>query len=224
MTTLIWERTGVRAPGIIEINWSRIGLAVAVIYDPDSECSMAWMFHAHLFLANIFIHFPGPRISEVKDKHSEWQQWGVHFTREYISFNWKYRYKGFDWPWQWRHVAHTVRRADGSYVPYVGSWERDKEPDGRESFTYPYSYILKNGEVQHVNATVHVERWSRKRHCFWFTNRYDRFRQDISVDFSDEVGERSGSWKGGTIGCSYEMLECETPERTLRRMEQERKF
>jgi len=27
----------------------------------------------------------------------------------------------------------------------------------------------------------------------------------IDVQFSDEVGERSGSWKGGTIGCAYEM-------------------
>jgi hypothetical protein len=46
----------------------------------------------------------------------------------------------------------------------------------------------------------------------------------LDVKFDDEVGERSGSWKGGTIGCSYEMLPNETPEQTLRRMEKEREF
>jgi hypothetical protein len=46
----------------------------------------------------------------------------------------------------------------------------------------------------------------------------------IDVKFDGEVGERTGSWKGGTIGCSYEMLPHETPENTLRRMESEREF
>lgn len=46
----------------------------------------------------------------------------------------------------------------------------------------------------------------------------------IDVQFSDEVGERTGSWKGGTIGCGYNMLPGESPLDTLRRMEAERKF
>jgi hypothetical protein len=39
-----------------------------------------------------------------------------------------------------------------------------------------------------------------------------------------EVGERTGSYKGGTLGCSHKMLKGETPLQTLRRMEKERKF
>lgn len=224
MSTLIWERAGARVPGIFEVSLNRLGFTLALICDPDSDYRLAWMLHIHLLFLNLFIHLPGPRLAEVKDKHGEWQQWGFSFEETYIAFHRKYRYKSFDYPWAWRHVAHEVPRADGSFVPYVGSWERDKEPDGRELFTYPYSYILKNGTVQHVTATVHVDRYSSRRHCFWFTNRFDRFRQSIYVEFSDEVGERSGSWKGGTVGCGYEMRERETPERTLRRMEQERKF
>ena len=46
----------------------------------------------------------------------------------------------------------------------------------------------------------------------------------MSVNFSDEVGERSGSWKGGTLGCGYDLLKNETMEQCLRRMEKERKF
>lgn len=224
MTTLIWERAGVRVPGWFEIYWKRLGFAVAVIYDPDGEYGWPWMLHLHILFLNLFIHFPCPHLAEVKDKHGERQQWGFGCFETYICFHRKYAYRSFDWPWSWRHVAHEVRRPNGSWVPYVGSWEHDKNPDGRELFAYPYSYILKSGEVQHVTVTVHVERYSRRRHCFWFTNRFDRFRQSIDVEFSGEIGEQSGSWKGGTIGCGYEMRDRETPERTLRRMEQERKF
>src|SRR4051812_48210332 len=39
---------------------------------------------------------------------------------------------------EWRHMRHEVRRADGSWVPFVGSWERDKEQDGREESTFSY--------------------------------------------------------------------------------------
>ena len=53
---------------------------------------------------------------------------------------------------------------------------------------------------------------------------FRRVSKYINIDFSDEVGERSGSWKGGRLGCSYNMQPGETPLQTLRRMEAERKF
>jgi hypothetical protein len=49
-------------------------------------------------------------------------------------------------------------------------------------------------------------------------------RKVIDIEFNDEVGERSGSWKGGTIGCSYAMLPTDTIESCLRRMEKEREM
>jgi hypothetical protein len=40
----------------------------------------------------------------------------------------------------------------------------------------------------------------------------------------DGIGERAGSWKGGTIGCGYTMKPDEMPIDTLRRMQRERRF
>lgn len=48
--------------------------------------------------------------------------------------------------------------------------------------------------------------------------------RSIDVEFNAEVGERTGSWKGGCIGCGYQMNPNETPLQALRRMEAERKF
>ena len=47
-------------------------------------------------------------------------------------------------------------------------------------------------------------------------------RKSDGKDFQDgEVGEQSGSWKGGVIGTGYTMKRGETAEMTLRRMEVE---
>lgn len=127
-------------------------------------------------------------------------------------------------PFEWTHMVSEVRCADGSWMPHVGSRESDKEPDNREVFTYPYTYTLKRGEVQNRTATVHVERMSWRPKCLRWTRLLEKSRTSIEVSFSDEVGERSGSWKGGCIGCGYEIKPGETPLETLSRMERERKF
>lgn len=95
-----------------------------------------------------------------------------------------------------------------------------REQQGKTE-TYDYSYVLKSGEIQHRKATVCMERrqWHRKW-LPWIKLR----KQSIDIMFDKEVGERSGSWKGGVMGCGYGMLPAETMEQTLRRMESERVF
>lgn len=127
-------------------------------------------------------------------------------------------------PFEWRHMRHEVRRDDGSWAPFVGSWERDKTLDARESLQYPYRYVLDNGQVQERTATVHVERRAWRPRCLRWTSLIEKVRTSIDVEFSDEVGERTGSWKGGTTGCGWGLLPNESPEQALRRMEKCRKF
>jgi hypothetical protein len=100
------------------------------------------------------------------------------------------------------------------------AWRNGKLDEAGTKQTYAYVYKLKNGEIQHRWATIHEElrSWTRP----WLPSK--RVERSINVTFSDEVGERSGSWKGGCIGCGYQMLPGETPYETLRRMERERKF
>jgi len=47
-------------------------------------------------------------------------------------------------------------------------------------------------------------------------------RTSIDVSFDQEVGERAGSWKGGTIGCDTTCFRRD-PRDTIVRMERERK-
>lgn len=224
MRTMILERTGLRVPGFAELSWNRLGFALAFIFDPEPDYGWPWMLHVHILWLNLFVHLPLPRISFDSRKYGEWKQYGVSVFKDYIAFNWAYKAKHKDWPWAYEHMRHEVLRSDGSWVPFVGCWERDKEPDRRKEENFSYAYILKSGEVQHRIAKVSVERLAWRQHWLRWTSWRELVRQSIDVEFDGEVGERTGSWKGGTIGCDYEMRPGETPERCLRRMEKERKF
>lgn len=155
--------------------------------------------------------------------HECMESWGVYYHEKSVVFCWGDRHKTFYMPWMWDHCKTEVRRPDGSWVPYVASYD-NKEPDGREILTFPYRYTLKSGEIQDATATVYVERRTWKWRWLPRLPWPRLVRQSIDIAFDMEIGERSGSWKGGCIGCGWDMRPGETPEQTLRRMESERTF
>lgn len=118
--------------------------------------------------------------------------------------------------------GHWIIDREGKYV-FMGkgmnSWDF-KKTDAKIG-THPYTYTLKNGTMQNRTAIISQEKrqWHRK----WFPF-LKMEKVSIDVEFNDEVGERIESWKGGTIGCGYDMHPGETPLDTLRRMEKERVF
>lgn len=164
-----------------------------------------------------------------------WVSWGFVYFDRFIHFNWGRKTKIVEMPWGYGScVINKVLSWDGKWIDDKGKDYRQKECpylDDREIKKYPYTYRLKNGDVQNVTATIHTDLrvwWWKMFH--WlpiFMSPIIPFKiinKCIAVDFSDEVGERSGSWKGGTIGCGYKMKKNETPYQCLRRMEIEREF
>lgn len=164
------------------------------------------------------------------EPHEIMEAWGVYLNGVESSWKWDsivwcwgdYT-KFFHMPWEFKHIRTDVRRPDGSWAMRVACYEKG-EPDGRQVWTLPYSYRLRRGEVQERTATVHVERMEWRRKWTRWLPLFAKVRTYIEVSFSDEVGEQTGSWKGGCIGCSYELRPGETPEQSLRCMEVERKF
>lgn len=134
--------------------------------------------------------------------------YGFCFFEDGLHLSWGKRhgkrddpFKIIGMPWRWHHQKDSHKKLS--------------EPE-----THPYTYTLRSGEVQHRNATIQAETrtWLRP----WLP--YKRVHRSIDIEFDGEVGERTGSWKGGCIGCSYELLGGEAPVDALRRMERERKF
>jgi hypothetical protein len=149
-------------------------------------------------------------------------QWGIEASKEFgFQLFWGQRRKSYDWPWDWHTLAYEQQIIAGDEGSWVSVFDWDGQPN---SETHPYTYTLRNGTVQERTATI-----SKRRHVMTY-RAFKRIgwpkwiKESIDVQFSDEVGERSGSWKGGCIGCSYDLRPGETMEQALRRMERESKF
>jgi len=163
-------------------------------------------------------------------------KWGIAYHNQtfWIYKGGKGNMKGgnrwwtYHMPWSLEWVRTSALKKDGSWEHetkgnHKGFW-RDSFQDILWSETYPYQYTLKSGEVQNIQATVKVEEREWRRRALQWLPIFNKVSRDIDVRFSGEVGEETGSWKGGTIGCGYELLPNETPLDCLRRMEKERKF
>lgn len=139
-------------------------------------------------------------------------------------------------PWDWQWVRTSTLLKDKTWFTEnkrqrlgwftknkgYGSYEWLKENKHKEE--HPYTYVLRSGKVQNRIATVGVSEMEWRWHWFKWFSPIKKISKSINIDFNDEVGEETGSWKGGCMGCSYALLPNETPEQCLRRMEKERKF
>jgi hypothetical protein len=146
-------------------------------------------------------------------------QWSAYASDEFgFTIHVGRRRWQWDWPWSWYTLAYEAQLHDGSWIDV---FKRDPEPYAER---YSYTYVLRNGTVQERYADVskrrHIITWRAFKAFGW--PRW--IKESIEVQFNGEVGERSGSWKGGTIGCGYDLRPGETMETALRRMERERKF
>lgn len=175
----------------------------------------------------------------------EQPRYGFSIYPSDAHLNWGRRCKIVYFPWQKRYLFGEYLDAAGVWRPRLWSYQGEESP--RWSAEYPYHYMLSSGEVQNVTATVTRERgWAvwywfgesshphadpkRRRNAFVsdflrrLQKRLGRPNDCIEIKFSDEVGARRGSWKGGCVGCSYTMKPGETPQHTLQRMQRERRF
>lgn len=187
------------------------------------------------YFFNIYIPTPAFGLKSAQSSKEE-VRYGFHIFPNLHSWESTVFYFGKDRSWYWympwtynwestEHLDHDLKNVIVKEVKGKRDWfaydKQRQEYEKNHSKVYDYTYTLKNGEVQHRKASVTIERRT------WYMRGWPwkkMVNTSIDVSFDGEVGERTGSWKGGTIGCSYELLPNETPEQCLRRMESEREF
>ena len=185
--------------------------------------------NAHIWIHPLFfsLSINAPMLITQGKTHEDWMAaYGFTWFGRGIQFHWRSKCKIIDMPWDWQHVRHQVW-VNRSYDPWVTPAHNEYHPpysDGRHVEVHPYRYVLKNGTVQNRTATIYGDEMEWRWKWFTWLPWPNKIARCISVEFDDEVGERTGSWKGGTIGCGYEWRHRETMLQALRRMESERKF
>lgn len=204
----------------LELYWGgQTSVALRVLIHSNDADEGNRMLNLSLGFAQAFIPLG---ISKQFYQGGEEPSWGFDFSREFgIVLNWGRHRKHWEWPFHRFTLRYEQEEKDGVWRSVLG---RGHAEHGPKEEVHPYTYVLQNGEAQQRTATIHRTRHILARHILHRLGWPKRTLNSIDITFSDEVGERSGSWKGGCIGCSYSMKPGEAPLDTLRRMEAERKF
>jgi hypothetical protein len=185
----------------------------------------------YFFLFKLFLTMPVKSISyEYEDK-----TWGFYYdslsSAIVICMGYKSKFISMPWAYVWFRTSilmkdgtweHEIKRKKGKYISKDFWDEKWKELRFQEK--HPYNYVLKNGNIQHRVATISIREMEWRRYGWVWSKAFRLVRKTIEVEFDDEVGERTGSCKGGTVGCDYQMKCGETPYQTLKRMELQKKF
>lgn len=187
--------------------WIRLGFAVFTIC---FSFPWKWVVPDHYQCS-------GPRYGFAFFGDALW----IYFGKDHGTQDHK-RYKAIYLPWAWEHVRHDYLNVDGSLNRRAGPGDYNAPDDTKA--TFPFRYVRRNGEVQNRTATINGEEREWRWRWFQWLPFPRMVKRTINIKFSDEVGEKTGSWKGGTIGCSYEWKHGEVQEMALLRMERDRKF
>ena len=207
-----WLRNGQS----LEISWPRSSIACRVLIHSNDMDQGDRMLNIGLGFVGLYIPLG---ISRQEYQVGEEPSWGIDLSREFgVILTWGHRRKQFDWPWDLHTLAYEQHLQDGAWVDV---FERDADVYKEQ---HPYTYTLRSGEVQQRTATVSKRRHVLCRRAFKRLGWPRWIKESINVEFDDEVGERTGSWKGGTIGCGYDLRPGETMLDSLRRMERTRTF
>jgi hypothetical protein len=188
-----------------------------------------WLIPISLILCffswgSLYIHLP---FDTGRGDTAESKTYGLMFYHPDSGFPTEFWVRGFnklsfDFPWGYKFLKREVLHKTGWRKENKGDdfWDKEKWKNEIVLETHPYTYILNSGKSQERLATVYQEKRYWKR---WFGLQI-KCRHCLEIEFNEEVGERSGSWKGGCVGCSYEFKSGETTLECLKRMEKERKF
>ena len=211
----------------MEISWPRASIGLRVLVHDNDYQGSSWMLWIGLGLIQFYI----PLFIKGKEYGvGEEPGWGLDMSCEFgIVWRWGQVYKQWDWPFHTIMLDWSFENKNGGWTNINRSIHYDEDGNYQRrpnaySHTYDYTYRLQSGETQHRKATIIKERFTRGRHILSKLGWPSRVEYSIDVEFDGEIGEETGSWKGGCVGCGYTMFSHEIPGMTLRRMERERKF
>lgn len=142
--------------------------------------------------------------------------------------------KVFFLPWtNWRHIRRSLYDAKGEHFFTERDGERRRNAwaatSAVEAACPKVRFDFDDFDGQRITATTHIEEreWRFGTGLFrWLSLfRKRKVSRCLCFEFSAEVGPEKGSWKGGTVGHSIEMLPGELHEAGFKRYcEQESKY
>lgn len=118
-------------------------------------------------------------------------------------------------PWtQWRHVRHSLYDLAGQHF-WTEKDRRDndhwyEEWRAAKDACPSVTFVFRDFDGEQLRAETRIEEREWRFGTGWWKwlslFRKSKISRDLDIQFSGETGRRKGSWKGGTVGHSIEML------------------
>lgn len=194
-------------------------------FDTDS---LAYI-HISIIWGSLFIYTSQKYKKYNGNYDQEERTWGISYYKYDHSIYLQYgkKYKFIPMPWVYRFYNRSILLKDNMWIQkldknidiYDDKWNKLKYKE-----IHQYTYKLKNGKIQKTIATIGVYEMEWRMKFLYWTKLFNKKHKYIDINFDKEIGERTGTWKGGVVGTSFKMLDNETPLQTLKRMERNKKF
>ena len=135
-------------------------------------------------------------------------------------------------PWNnWRHVRHSFYNGAGDLfwtepqikIDFTTKEGNDKYAHHRSLIdlcpTKTFSFNDFDGEALTAKTRIEERQWELGTGWFKWLSRFKKpiIQRSLDIEFSGETGKRKGSWKGGTVGHSIEMLPGELHQAAFKR-------
>lgn len=131
-----------------------------------------------------------------------------------------------DWgcflPWtEWRVVREKVFNADMTLAGEVRGGRNWDQLRALQDAATKAHFAMIDYDGERIEVETFATEWERRLGVGWF--KWLGFvvpkevRRSLDIRFKSEVGPEKGSWKGGTLGHSIEMLPLESQELAFRR-------
>jgi hypothetical protein len=166
-------------------------------------------YHEHeslnvsLFKFGLYFKLPKFLRGEVME-----EAYGFYFGEDALVLEWNRKRKFLHYPWaldfvrwlEWREEDYYGCTKQGGWVEVPRNF-----PHGRLATpeTWEWNYTLRSGKVQTCAVTAYRTRSVHRRRWLpaWLPL-FQKVFDGASFEFSREMGEGEGSWKGGTLGIS----------------------
>lgn len=133
------------------------------------------------------------------------------------------------WTWDIPFFTHEWVRRSVYLKDYT--WESESPKNRKEFYEDHWKKLQKSWDYiftdyydnELIPTKIYLEEKEWRPKWLTWTKLFSKIRTSISIEFSREVGRGKGSYKGGTLGCSYTLKRDETPIEGIIRMEKERK-
>lgn len=161
-------------------------------------------------------------------------KWGIsiHGNTFWIYRGGKGNLNGGNKWWTWDIPFFKKEWVRTSILLKDDTWEHENKRNRKNFYreewkekqkSWNYNYVDKyDGLI--IPTTIYVGEMEWRPKWLTWTKLFGKVSRYIDVRFSKEVGSKKNDWKGGVLGCGYELIPGESPLDCLKRMEKERDF